>query len=147
MGFFTPRKPEETSFLDHDRSVVQVIRSRLVSANCPCFSMRLYSPAPHCAQYGKYRGKHRNTPTSQSSRKSASRRSSERDSQRSRSPRSPLRPQDPTLRQMPRAHTDVITSVFLFPTARLHPEIHKHSSTLAQRLNELAIANSEGLLR
>lgn len=118
MGFFTPRKPEETSFLEHDRSVVQVIRSRLVSTHRVCFSIRLHSPTPHCMQYGKYRGKHRNTSTSKSSRiavKSASRRSSE--SQRSRSPRSPLRPQEhtcPSLRPMPRAHTDVITSVFFY---------------------------------
>ncbi|KAL4064852.1 hypothetical protein V8B97DRAFT_2010655 [Scleroderma yunnanense] len=113
MGLFSPRKSEESSFLEHDRSVVQVIRSRF---------------------YGKYKGKHHNTHTSHSSRlgvKSASRRSSDRDAEQNRFPRSPLRPQEHTIsstRQMPRAHTDAITS------------------TLAQRLNELAVANSEGLL-
>ncbi|KAG6333785.1 hypothetical protein ID866_5296 [Astraeus odoratus] len=121
MGFFSPRKSEETDYLEPDRSVVQVIRSRF---------------------YGKYKGKPRkpfqHPSTSGTARpgiKSISHQNNDRESHRSRdlsrSPHSPLRPLEhtsPNPRSMPRAHTDAITA------------------TLAQRLNELAVANSEGLL-
>ncbi|KIJ59459.1 hypothetical protein HYDPIDRAFT_33149 [Hydnomerulius pinastri MD-312] len=116
MGFFSSNKrPEETSFLEDDRSVVQVIRSRF---------------------YGKYKGKEREAfPNSASSTQLSrsggkSRRSGDLESQPRRSiSRSPLRPlEQQSPRLPPRVHTDTITS------------------TLAQRLNELAAANSEGLL-
>ncbi|KIK96857.1 hypothetical protein PAXRUDRAFT_137547 [Paxillus rubicundulus Ve08.2h10] len=118
MGFFSSRKPEQAGFLEDDRSVVQVIRSRF---------------------YGKYKGKGRevfpNTVSSpQPSRfGSKSQKPTSRESQPhtnfNLSPRSPLRPlEQSSPRSVPRAHTDTITS------------------TLAQRLNELAAANAQGLL-
>ncbi|KAG9315579.1 hypothetical protein JVU11DRAFT_3215 [Chiua virens] len=84
--------------------------------------------------YGKYKGKQRETcpniPSPQLLHVGGkSRRSTDRTSLVSQpNPHSPLRPPEPSPRPPPRAHTDAITS------------------TLAQRLNELAAANAEGLL-
>ncbi|KAI6027749.1 hypothetical protein BKA83DRAFT_682635 [Pisolithus microcarpus] len=121
MGFFSARKPEEPKHLEPDRSVVQVIRSRFHDI----YKTKRWEASPHPS-------------TSHLSRfglKSPSRRGGDPESRRSRdlshSPRSPLRSPghtSPSPRSMPRAHTDVITS------------------SLAQRLNELAAANAEGLL-
>ncbi|KAH7910834.1 hypothetical protein BJ138DRAFT_1151963 [Hygrophoropsis aurantiaca] len=119
MGFFSSKKAEDTSFLDDDRSVVQVIRSRF---------------------YGKYKGKDREVfPAASSSpqlsypaSRSMSTRNGDRDTprkaSRERTPFKPLGYDQTTVVPALRAHTDIITS------------------TLAQRLNELATANSQGLL-
>ncbi|KAI6158844.1 hypothetical protein EDD17DRAFT_1763200 [Pisolithus thermaeus] len=121
MGFFSARKPEEPRYLEPDRSVVQVIRSRFHDIYK---AKRWETSSPpstsHLSRFGL---------------KSPSRRGGDPESRRSRdlshSPRSPLRSPghtSPSPRSMPRAHTDAITS------------------SLAQRLNELAAANAEGLL-
>ncbi|KAH7926443.1 hypothetical protein BV22DRAFT_1032821 [Leucogyrophana mollusca] len=122
MGFFSSKKAEDTSFLDDDRSVAQVIRSRF---------------------YGKYKGKEREAFSGASSSpqlsypapRNMSPRNGDRDpghrAPGSRDPRTPLKPlgrDQAKAVPTPRAHTDVITT------------------TLAQRLNELATANSQGLL-
>ncbi|KAH7885107.1 hypothetical protein F5I97DRAFT_1330517 [Phlebopus sp. FC_14] len=119
MGFFSSWRTDDARYLEDDRSVVQVIRSRF---------------------YGKYKGKERELfPSTASSRQlsrpglKSQKSGGDPDSQHrralSRSPRSPLRPlKQAAPPSVPRAHTDAITS------------------TLAQRLNELAVANSEGLL-
>ncbi|KAI6039685.1 hypothetical protein EDC04DRAFT_2895021 [Pisolithus marmoratus] len=120
MGFFSARKPGD-KYLEPDRSVVQVIRSRFHDI----YKARRWEASPHPS-------------TSHLPRfgvKSPSRRGGDRESRHSRdlshSPRSPLRSPgqtSPSPRPMPRAHTDAITS------------------SLALRLNELAAANAEGLL-
>ncbi|KAF9219237.1 hypothetical protein BS17DRAFT_741041 [Gyrodon lividus] len=118
MGFFSSRRPEETSFLEDDKSVVQVIRSRF---------------------YGKYKGKGREAfpitasspqlPRTGCKSQGFTDRGSQSPTSLNLSPRSPIRPlEQSSPRSAPRAYTDAITS------------------TLAQRLNELAAANAEGLL-
>ncbi|KAH0832208.1 hypothetical protein J3R83DRAFT_13128 [Lanmaoa asiatica] len=116
MGFFSSRTSENTNLLEDGRSVVHVIRSRF---------------------YGKYKGKQRETFASISSPQllhvgSKFQTSVDRDSlshsSPTRSSRSPLRPLDP-------------------PSPRsLEGSRLQDSSTLAQRLDELAAANAEGLL-
>jgi len=62
--------------------------------------------------------------------------------------RSPLSTEQvlPPTQESPRAHTDVITYVLRrLPTLPI--PTHPHRTTLAQRLSELAAANSEGLLK
>lgn len=122
MGFFSARKAEGSKYLEPDRSVVQVIRSRFHDTMYKAKRWEASSQpsTSHLPRFGL---------------KSPSRRGGDRESHRNRdlnhSPHSPLRSTghtSPSPRPMPRAHTDAITS------------------TLAQRLNELAAANAESLL-
>lgn len=59
MGFFSPKKTEDASFLHDDKTIVQVIRSRLVSLFRVLRTLWLIFPL---GQYGKQKGKERERP-------------------------------------------------------------------------------------
>lgn len=117
MGFFSSRTSEQPNFLQDDLSVVQVIRSRFVRALTFIFS---FATNP-VSQYGKYKGKQRETFVNISSPQllhvgNRSQKSVDRDSlspsSLNRSSSRSLEPSSP--RSAPRAHTDAITFVYTF---------------------------------
>ncbi|EGN98022.1 hypothetical protein SERLA73DRAFT_169105 [Serpula lacrymans var. lacrymans S7.3] len=116
MGFFSSNKANDTNYIHDDRTVVQVIRSRF---------------------YGKYKGKERAAfPDSSPSL------SSSRDKFMTHKPNE----------SRPKSRTDSRETHAFMHSVSDHPGQHARAhtdtvtTTLAQRLNELATANSEGLL-
>ncbi|KAF7797027.1 hypothetical protein EIP86_008219 [Pleurotus ostreatoroseus] len=146
MGFFSSRKTDDLEEkLDSDATVVQVIRSRFVSVRLPSDPSRPAAHSPSSAQYGKHKGKGReaaSNPEIISLRSSLAPSSDPSRDNHSTYDSGSLRHVERKPPPSPRARPPALT----IATDTHRTQTDTITITLAQRLNELAVANSQGLL-